>query len=170
MIILHNSGQQQVDVNHKLDVSSLLSSMEIAKVAKAISPANFVTFASSIVGNTVVSGMVGAHSPRKNGIKSGMGFVPRDPERVGSSRNKPIMKMLPWITIPLQGMGAPGPQVRRSNDGIGLVAERPAVTCKVHRKRLGHGSQPNSKLCSGARVKAASKDTSKDSAIRDARG
>ena len=30
MIVLHNSGKQQVNVNHKLSVGTLLSSMEIA--------------------------------------------------------------------------------------------------------------------------------------------
>ena len=94
VIVLRNSGKQQVNVDHKLNVGTPLSSVEIAQVAKALSPAKLVTFACSIVGNTVVNGMVGAHSPRKNGIKSGMGFAPRDPERVGPSRNKPIMKKL----------------------------------------------------------------------------
>ena len=80
------------------------------------------------------------------------------------------MKVLPQVTIPLQGIGAPRPQVGGSNDDAGLVAESLAVACKVHRKGLGHSSQANSQLSSGAGAEAPSKDISCDSAIRNARG
>ena len=80
------------------------------------------------------------------------------------------MKVLPQITMPLQGIGAPGPQARGSNNGASLVAECPAVGGEVNWERLGQGCQSHSKLCSGAGPKATSKDTSRDSAIRDARG
>ena len=170
MVVLHDSGKQQVNVDHKLNVRALLRGMEIAKVAKAISPANLITLACSEVGNTVVNGMVRAHSPCRKSIQGGMGFVSGHLKRVGPSRNKPLMKVLPQITIPLQGIGAPGPQARGSNNGASLVAECPAVGGEVNWEMLGQGSQSHSKLCSGAGPKATSKDTSRDSAIRDARG
>ncbi len=80
------------------------------------------------------------------------------------------MEELPKVAIPLQGIGAPGPQLGAIKDGISFVAESPTVCSKVNREGLGKGSQTDSKLGPGAGSKAPSKDTSSNSTVGDARG
>ena len=80
------------------------------------------------------------------------------------------MEELPKVAIPLQGIGAPGPELGGIKDGIGFVAESSTVCSKVNREGLGKGSQSNSKLGPGAGSKAPSKNTSSNSTIGNARG
>ena len=141
-----------------------------AQFGQAITTTGQVTLAGSIVCNTVMHGMVRSHSTRVNVIKGSVGLMPRNSKGVRNTSNKPFMEELPKVTIPLQGIGAPGPLLGCSKDELSFVAESPTVGCKVNREGLGKGSQADSKLGPGAGSKAPSKDTSSDSTVGDARG
>ena len=82
--------------------------------------------------------------------------MPCHSERIGPPSNEPLMKVLPKVAIPLQGIGAPGPLVGSIDDQVGFVFKGPAVGSKVDRERLGQGSQANSQFSSGAGAKAPS--------------
>ena len=60
--MLHDSGEEHVDVDHELDVGLLLMCMIRAKLGQAITTTGLVALAGSIVSNAVMHSMVGTHS------------------------------------------------------------------------------------------------------------
>ncbi len=87
LIVLHNSSEEGVNVDHQFNVSSLLQLMVAAKLGQAITTTGQVTLAGCIICNTVVNSMVGSHRTRINGIKRCVGLVPGDLEGVRPTSN-----------------------------------------------------------------------------------
>ena len=87
LIVLHDSCENQFDVNHKFDVSLLLECMVRTQLGQAITTTGRVTLAGSIISNTVMHGMVGSHSTRVNVIKRSVGLVPGDLKGIRPTSN-----------------------------------------------------------------------------------